>query len=275
MEDEASRIRSLGLAPEAEQWLLSGKIDSVPDVIEVLEKFCDEDISVRLNYWGDDVVEFAGATKDGSDTSNIPDDWFPKNISGYRTSPWFAKNIASFDDDAIVEVVEILSAHAVLKEALEAEGLELREDSRLCQAYVMYDEGEVADIVATMREMRFFHEHTRYAEYARALRRDRERTSMAASEIAKRAAMHGFDGAQDQVPPKFRGLKPDDTAAALDIAEEAVRAEQDYHDHACWRCGAWKDDDDYCSMCGTDDSESDSDSAWDFDLRTLQVMYPK
>lgn len=60
----------------------------------------------------------------------------------------------------------------ILRQALEARGLTLRSDSRLCEGFVEYGRGDVASIVNTMDEMRFFHAHTRYPDIVHALMRE-------------------------------------------------------------------------------------------------------
>lgn len=51
----------------------------------------------------------------------------------------------------------------LLEAELRAVGCELRTDSKLCSAYVAHGEGDPREIAQTMAEMRFYHEHTRYA----------------------------------------------------------------------------------------------------------------
>jgi hypothetical protein len=48
--------------------------------------------------------------------------------------------------------------------ALNERGCQLREDSRLCKAYIEDGEGDLEDIATKMQEMAFFHKHTRYSE---------------------------------------------------------------------------------------------------------------
>lgn len=49
-----------------------------------------------------------------------------------------------------------------LERALEARGCVLRDDSRLCDAYIERGEGDLVDIAITMEEMQFYFAHTRY-----------------------------------------------------------------------------------------------------------------
>jgi hypothetical protein len=53
---------------------------------------------------------------------------------------------------------------ARLRAALAARGLELRVDSRLCDAYILRGEGSAQEIAAIMHEMDFLYKHTTYAE---------------------------------------------------------------------------------------------------------------
>jgi hypothetical protein len=50
-----------------------------------------------------------------------------------------------------------------LASLLQARGCTLRDDSRLCDAYIKRGEGNAEDIARIMHEMKFFHEHTNYA----------------------------------------------------------------------------------------------------------------
>ncbi|GAQ92071.1 hypothetical protein KFL_009170010 [Klebsormidium nitens] len=67
---------------------------------------------------------------------------------------------------AVDEVVEAAWDRAArekeLREALAARGLELRSDSRLCERYIWFEEGNVQKLVDTMEEMRFYFAHTSY-----------------------------------------------------------------------------------------------------------------
>jgi hypothetical protein len=51
-----------------------------------------------------------------------------------------------------------------LKAALAKRGCTLRNDSRLCKAFVERGEGDIEDVATVMEEMKFFHEHTDYRE---------------------------------------------------------------------------------------------------------------
>lgn len=50
-----------------------------------------------------------------------------------------------------------------LIQALENRGIELRDDSRLCNDYIKCDKGAIEEIVEVMVEMDFFHKYTNYA----------------------------------------------------------------------------------------------------------------
>jgi hypothetical protein len=51
--------------------------------------------------------------------------------------------------------------------ALNERGCRLREDSRLCKAYIEEGVGNPDDIAKNMQEMAFFHRHTRYGDFFR------------------------------------------------------------------------------------------------------------
>jgi hypothetical protein len=51
--------------------------------------------------------------------------------------------------------------------ALNERGCRLRDDSRLCKAYIEEGVGNPEDIATNMQEMAFFHRHTRYCDFFR------------------------------------------------------------------------------------------------------------
>jgi hypothetical protein len=51
-----------------------------------------------------------------------------------------------------------------LTAALEAQGCQLRSDSRLCDAYINDNDGDIDMIVRVMEQMHFYHTHTEYAQ---------------------------------------------------------------------------------------------------------------
>lgn len=53
---------------------------------------------------------------------------------------------------------------SIVTEALQARGLQLREDSQLCRHYIMKGRGDIDEIVDTMEEMAFLHSHTQFAQ---------------------------------------------------------------------------------------------------------------
>jgi hypothetical protein len=59
---------------------------------------------------------------------------------------------------------EVLRRHGALKAGLEAENMQLRGDSRLCEDYVHKAVGDLQEIIATMKEMDWLHKHTKYAK---------------------------------------------------------------------------------------------------------------
>ncbi len=157
--------------------------------------------------------------------------------------------------DGYSDLALALRLYHELKEALRARGLELRHDSRLCEAYVMREEGDVDDIVDRMAEMRFFHDHTTFAEALRWRGED----AKTASETAKRAALHVYTGTAP-IPRAYAAVPSELRAAAHDTARAAERALDAWRSAPrCYRCGRDADEDDGgCSVCGS----SDSDESW-------------
>ena len=73
---------------------------------------------------------------------------------------------------ALAVAKEIKAAHdrmVELERALAERGCELRDDSRLCRAYIEHGEGDPEEIADTMREMQFFFDHTNYVEHQDAI----------------------------------------------------------------------------------------------------------
>lgn len=86
---------------------------------------------------------------------------------------------------------------AKLEAALEERGCELRADSKLCDAYIGTGRGDVQVIADVMAEMKFVHEHTRYAQILHdnieEMREMGERYDVnAESFFARRAAIEEF-----------------------------------------------------------------------------------
>jgi hypothetical protein len=61
----------------------------------------------------------------------------------------------------------IVERHTALVSGLEAVGLSLRQDSRLCKAHIHDNAGTLEEVVATMKEMDWLYKHTNYAERLR------------------------------------------------------------------------------------------------------------
>ena len=64
--------------------------------------------------------------------------------------------------NAMNRAISKLRRQRKLLDALNAANCELRADSRLCNLYIDSAVGEIAEIVATMVEMKFYFEHTKY-----------------------------------------------------------------------------------------------------------------
>lgn len=82
-------------------------------------------------------------------------------------------------------VVACLQRDQVLRAALAGRGMVLRRDSRLCEAFVLHGEGDVALIVDVMDEMRFYHTHTNYAVCREQIYR--QHRNMDAGDVSERA----------------------------------------------------------------------------------------
>lgn len=79
--------------------------------------------------------------------------------------------------DAWFEAVQAPRRSAVMRrralvDALAARGCELRDDSRICAAFVWFGEGDAEDVADAMAEMAFFVEKTDYREIFRQLKRE-------------------------------------------------------------------------------------------------------
>jgi hypothetical protein len=172
--------------------------------------------------------------------SHIPKKWFEDDYSNILLS--------DITEEDISYISTILEAQARLESALISEGLDLRDDSRLCQAYIMNDEGDIKDIVQTMKEMKFFFDHTKYSSFVRSL--NFCHSSNSASKLAKLAALHIYKG---NLPKSLCGYSIAEAEKAYVAMQDAKAREEDYYEHECPNCGSWMDDDDYCSNCGTDD----------------------
>lgn len=95
---------------------------------------------------------------------------------------WYVEN----GIDTLPYVVACVQRDRDLRAALAQRGLELREDSRLCENYVKRGRGTVHEIVDIMDEMRFYHAHTNYATYRKEIY-NRHGYNMDASEISEQA----------------------------------------------------------------------------------------
>jgi hypothetical protein len=72
------------------------------------------------------------------------------------------------DGTHTVEKIQgIIDRHTTLVSGLKAAGLSLREDSRLCNAYMYDGRGVLEEVVETMKEMDWLYKHTNYAERLR------------------------------------------------------------------------------------------------------------
>ena len=100
-----------------------------------------------------------------------------------------------------------------LETKLHQRGLELRSDSRLCDAYIDHGKGNVDEIVNIMHEMDFYHQHTEYrAFYRKAWSSEKQYSGWCnpddISHEAKIDALFDFAhkhvGCPDYVPPTLR-----------------------------------------------------------------------
>ena len=130
------------------------------------------------------------------------------------------------DFDGAAELCQyVFFQFSELRAALQACGLEYRDDSELCRAYVERGEGELDKIVETMREMDFFAKSTEYKVIVSTLRDRRNHYRMnahAESALAKKVALLRHTG---EPPESLRALADD--AVALQDANgiyEKIRA---------------------------------------------------
>jgi hypothetical protein len=89
----------------------------------------------------------------------------------------------------------------VMRTELEELGLELRDDSRLCEMYVEYGFGNPRVIAAVMEEMEWFFRCTGYVRAKRVIRREHEPfdlDSFVLSELAKNRALRWLVRAGDE-----------------------------------------------------------------------------
>ncbi len=114
-------------------------------------------------------------------------------------------------DDAVERVAARVQRDQALRVALAERGLALREDSRLCYAYVHRGWGSIPEIVDTMDEMRFYHTHTSYAVYRQEIyRKHRHLGTREISERAKAKAWRSLlkhrrrEWLLEHLPPSLR-----------------------------------------------------------------------
>eukprot|EP00877_Chromochloris_zofingiensis_P013158 jgi/Chrzof1/8096/UNPLg00141.t1 len=183
--------------------------------------------------------------------SDIPKQWFPEGAFRFCRNAYLGESLYTFDLPEVEEILDLMTRFVDLSTALNCVGLAIREDSRMCQDYVVDADGDIEDIVAMMQEMEFFFKHTLYSTYSWSLREIGRHSAEDASETAKLAALHVYSG--DIAPPqRFQGLPDNDCASAYAMVQELNSWKAENYENSCYKCGAWKDEDDYCSMCGTD-----------------------
>jgi hypothetical protein len=98
----------------------------------------------------------------------LPSDW----IDNVFTSSWGDPYIHLFQNmeyETARHMCETLTRYKRLQDALSLMSLEIRGDSRLCEDYVMSEEGDINHIVSVMQEMSFFYKQTQYPSYVRSL----------------------------------------------------------------------------------------------------------
>lgn len=175
-----------------------------------------------------------------ADTDAIPDSWWRAHACGASIpAPWGMVSLHEVGDGTIEGLADTLRNLARLSAALRAAGLdgEPREDSRLCEDFVMEGVGDPESIARTMAEMRWLHDRTRYAKLAHAMRRHARMPAADASRVARLAALaHAVapdawgcapEAPMEGAPPSLRALlaTPEGLAAAeraRAVADQAV-----------------------------------------------------
>lgn len=81
-------------------------------------------------------------------------------LSAEEVAGCLAGHIAA--DEIVNAACDRTAREKELKAALTLRGLEMRSDSRLCEQYIWFGEGDIDKLVDTMEEMRFYFAHTSY-----------------------------------------------------------------------------------------------------------------
>jgi hypothetical protein len=187
--------------------------------------------------WTTDALPFLGS-------SNLNDEHSTLNaILRFNSEDLMKLNVEDAED-----ICETLTRCDDLRKSFAPHGLEIRADSRMCEEYILFLDGDVDEITVMMLEMRFFFDKTTYET----LRRH------GTSEIAKLAALHKYDGDVKMIPPNFEETTYIETLSAWRAIQDDISFEAKKQDgHACVRCNAWKDitDEEYCSMCESSDDD--------------------
>ena len=127
---------------------------------------------------------------------------------------WPARTILDLDYCEAVDICETLTRYLNLQSALQAKNLELRSDSRLCEAYVLDDEGDIDHIVSVMLEMDIFFQNTKYPSYISLLNRAMFANKKTNSEIAKLAAIHTYN--KTDYPERFKNISKSEMIKAYE-----------------------------------------------------------
>ena len=118
--------------------------------------------------------------------------------------------------------MEVAARKELLEEKLNALGLQLRDDSRLCTRFVFFGVGDADEIAATMHEMEWFYVCTRYRQALAVIRRENvpyfiDRDALSA--MAKRRALRWLVRAGDEA---ILSLAPTSLAPEIERARFVV-----------------------------------------------------
>lgn len=126
-------------------------------------------LKLALDEYRDDYLA-SGADRDLEGALNASDlyealDGCVNCLSAEEVGGCLAGHIAA--DEIADAACDRAAREKELKAALALRGLELRSDSRLCEQYIWFGEGDIDRLVDTMEEMRFYFAHTSYPSEVR------------------------------------------------------------------------------------------------------------
>jgi hypothetical protein len=204
-------------------------LTTIIDIRTPIAVFADNGIKAQC-YIDYDVC-FDDCKFRGVKLSDISTNWIKKRYGTYQRWSSRLKDISKEDAK---DISEMLIRYSKLENALDKYGLKVREDSRLCEGYVMHGIGDINNIVTMMKEMHFFFSQTKYFQYLRAFNLILDKTS--AARTAKLAALYTYTGDINQIPINYKLVSTIEKFCAY---EKYMKIElEDY-----------SDDDDSISIC--------------------------